>query len=330
MKMINYLYTIVLFAGVFIISSCKKDIDNVTPQPVITIDSISIDPAQSAMAGKIGGATSLLAPYNSSVTIPFHIIAQGKIEQVDYKVTGSSTYSVINSSNNPVTTQSVPFDWVGLMTIRSGFDSDKAFNFSVIISNLTQKTYITIQAIDKNGLKFFITVIIYPSLEGTAISGQVLYSQNATAADAGGAEVNRKMFLASSNGSAYDTASAKVNNVIDISYADSAGSPILVSPEYRKASTNNAAGVINLTNGLSTTFMLSSFDISAATIEKLQAVSFAQAKPYIKITAGNSYLFKNASGAIGIIKINSIANGVSSMQPNAVVDVDVKSFIPDL
>jgi hypothetical protein len=138
------------------------------------------------------------------------------------------------------------------------------------------------------------------------------------------------MFLASSNGNAYDTASAKINTQIDIEFADSSGTAILVSPDYSRVATKNSAGVVQLNNSLSTVFIVSPIDINQASLVKIENSNFDKAQPYIKIAAGKSYVFKTSNGEIGIIKINSINAGSSSANTNAVVDLDVKSYLPNL
>jgi len=328
MKRTLNIYSLLAIVTLFGFSSCEKKSDNVTPQPVITIDSVSVTSPQASESGKMKGSSSIIVPLNSDIVLPFQVSAQGKLQQVDYKVTGTTNYTVLNSSNDPVTTQDVPFDWVGLMSIRTGFDSETSFNFSIIISNITEKTYVTIQAFDQNGLKYFANVVVYPASVTPSVNGLKLYSQNATAADAGGSETNRKMFLATSNGNTFDTTSAKVNTQIDIAFADSSGTAILVSPDYSQEATNYSPGVVQLDNGLATLFMSSPIDINQACLIKIENSNFETAEPYIQLVAGKSYLFKTSSGEIGIIKINSISAGSVSLNGNAVVDLDVKSYIP--
>lgn len=122
---------------------------------------------------------------------------------------------------------------------------------------------------------------------------------------------NPGSFYSSSQDSVYSTANAKLSATdVDISFAelDSAGSPTLISPDYRDTEGLSAFPDASETNAQVTYFALSTLDPATATDADIDAI-VASSNKSVGVTDGETYEFVNEAGKKGLIKVTNYTSG---------------------
>lgn len=328
---------IMLSAGVFY--SCKKA-DNLTPAPTASLDSAIIflkEENKTVRATSIGNVSN-----GSTVTLKMTITAKAGFEQIDYKVYGDQTVWTgdrpnlfVNGSGKSFVNQNVPFDWVNLNTIRSGFDSENSTKMEIRFPNVNQVTKMSFIITDKNLLQSYFDVVITPVNFGNAGSNVVLFTQKATLADVGGTAADKKLFYSLNKGLASDT-TASNNSIAEFAVInDSLSNTWLLSANLVKEDSLIKYGIdLADTIHFSKKSPIGAVDFAEtltlnstnATINDLLNIQTTTYTNKVKVEAGKSYLFRTANNQSGVITINSIQNSTSGAV-NAVVNFSYKSIV---
>ncbi len=320
---------IMLSAGVFY--SCQKA-DNLTPAPTVGLDSAiySLDGENFTVNATSVGRVAR----GSTVTLKLTMTAQGGFEQIDYKIYGNSPNLFVNGVDSSFINQNVPFDWVGLNTLRTGFDSEKSTKLKIRFAKITQVTRLNFIVTDKNLLQTYYELVITPGDFGLTTSNVQLYTQTATLADVGGVAANKTLFYSLNEGLAFDT-TTKANGIAEFGVlSDSLSNNWFVSADLGKSDVDTLIKFKIIKKSDRSQFA-SNFPGGVARFVLvpdplvLNNVFQIEDKFYIdklKFEAGKSYAFKTGNNQSGVITINSIQNSTSGAV-NAVVNFSYKSIV---
>lgn len=285
-KTFSLMLGLLVFAGLVSLSSCSND-DDEKPAPTISISSTSL---------AAGGATSadwFVGEADPRFTVSLRAESGIKEFRVFAKINGGGESQVGST-----------------VTSFSGNTVDQSVNNNFSLNDAaTTRVEIRFEITDRDDRRASSPTFTINKRTLAAERTLSLFAQSAQPGDASGSETIGG-FLVSTTGVVTNAAGATAST--DITYAASATSGILVSPTGR--TTLGISGVANST-GQGCAFATTSLDYATVTGRQI-ADAAAPTAANINIAANGTYIFRNAAGVRGIIKVNTIS-GTSGIYARA-------------
>ncbi|MFQ3575888.1 MAG: hypothetical protein SNJ77_05575 [Cytophagales bacterium] len=320
---------ILTIVSALLLQSCKKA-DNLTPVGSFSVDSVHVFVPEENKTYSFTSFPSNI-PVNSNVTVKIRAKAESGFEQIDYKFFGDQTVwsgsrpgDLVNGAGSPLSLQNVPFDWVGLNTIKGNFDSDKETIIKFTLPNVKQVTKGSFIIIDKKLTRSVFEFILTPVNFAVSSQNQQLVTQNAVIDELDGDINNKKMFFSLVQALSINVSEATIKgNLIDFVFAnDSLDKPKLFSAELVKNNLDTLTNIgLKLTdkafyNGLSSVagevkFLETNQDFSKLTVMNLLEASLTGSVSHVVVESGKNYWFESSRGIKGLLRVESVENGTS-------------------
>ena len=277
-------YCLFLLAIVF--TSCTGDDETVDPAPTITIPNTAPTTAQ----------------VGTTIRFDVAVVAKSKIKSIEVRkdnlAINTKTSGFTNSDSD-----TYPFSY----TVTAA-DAGKKLAFTMVVTDTKGKTASADYSVTVGAAAAF----------GTTNASVSLLAQTATTP----LPTAPGSFFSTIDNRVYNTADANTNaSKVDISYGVlPSGSAALISPDAR--ATAGVGGIV--TGGTATRFAAAPAGMTydAATAADIAAIADATFTASVQpIMQGSSYIFRNANGKKGIIKVNTITTAGTSPNVNLSIKV---------